>query len=114
MKYFIVLLTVLSALQGVAQYESPLDEWYRTQSIMNSDDPSNQYYTGLDAYAPEQDYSYNQCAACQQPNPPWFCSDPNHECYDAAASVPIDSGIVFLIIAGVSLAIFHLRQPVMG
>ena len=79
--------------------QSPLDTWYENESIMNSDNPNNAYYTGLDNYGMDMvesiDPTGDDCTACLTPNPPPYCFEPGHPC--DGASVPIDSGIIFLI-----------------
>ena len=78
-------------------FQSPLDQWYEEESIMNSDNPNNSYYTGMDNYGSQVSDNAGgaDCTACLSPNPPPFCFEPGHPC--DGASVPIDSGIIFLI-----------------
>lgn len=78
--------------------QSPLDRWYEEESIMNRDNPNNAYYTGNEVVEYDYDMAQAQggdCTACLTPNPPPFCFEPGHPC--DGASVPIDSGVIFLI-----------------
>lgn len=93
--------------------QSPLDQWYEQESIMNRDQPGNRYYNGP-ATTAEYDFADfvngnqgGECQACFTPNPPPFCFEPGHHCHQA--SMPIDGGIIFLIVAGVGLAAYAFR-----
>jgi len=93
--------------------QSPLDQWYEQESIMNRDNPNNSWYNGP-ATTTEHDFADfvngnqgGECQACFTPNPPPFCFEPGHHCHQA--SMPIDSGIIFLIVAGVGLAAYAFR-----
>ena len=97
----------------VCNAQSPLDRWYEEESIMNRDNPNNVYYNGP-ATTSEYDFAdfalesdNGECAACFTPNPPPFCFEPGHHCHQA--SMPIDGGLVFLIIGGVGIAFFSFR-----
>ena len=93
----------------MSQYVSPLDEYMQKNSIMYKGTAGNAYNTTLDEYYidrngysqqynDENDYGDDgggNCAPCYNPNPPWWCSDPNHECFDA--SVPIEPGFIGLV-----------------
>ena len=94
--------------------QSPLDRWYEEESIMNRDNPNNSYYNGP-ATTTEYDFADymlesqgGECQACFTPNPPPFCFEPGHHCHQA--SMPIDGGLVFLIVAGVGLAAYSFRN----
>jgi len=95
--------------------QSPLDRWYEEESIMNRDNPNNAWYNGP-ATSTEYDFAdfaleTNQggnCQACFTPNPPPFCFEPGHPCHQA--SMPIDGGLIFLIVAGVGLAAYTFRN----
>lgn len=54
---------------------------------------------------------YGQCNACFTPNPPWFCSDPNHECYQGATSVPLSDHLWILAVLGVLLFCKVYSEP---
>jgi len=100
MQRIILFLALCFTLTANAQsFESDIDRWYREQSITNSHQPGNAYYTGTDDFADFALQSNNgECAACFTPNPPPFCFEPGHHCHQA--SMPIDSGVVLLIIGG--------------
>jgi hypothetical protein len=105
---------LLTALSLTASAQSPLDEWYENESIMNRDQPGNAYYTGnetpdLDIYGDEMQGG-GDCRACLTPNPPPFCFEPGHPC--DGASVPIDSGVIILILAGLMFGTYSLRKRI--
>ena len=113
MRYlFPLLLLCLTAGQGYGQdsYQSPLDRWYEEESITNRDNPNNRYYTGNEVveYDYDEQQGNNDCRACLTPNPPWFCFEPGHPC--DGASVPIDSGIVLLLLGGGLLGAYGIRK----
>lgn len=98
----------------ICDAQSPLDQWYETESIMNRDNPNNRYYNGP-ATTTEYDFvdyvNGNQggnCQACFTPNPPPFCFEPGHPCHQA--SMPIDSGLLFLMVGGVLFGAYSLRK----
>lgn len=102
----------LLAIQLFAQ--SPLDRWYEEESIMNRDNPNNAWYNGP-ATTSEYDFAdfalesdNGECAACFTPNPPPFCFEPGHHCHQA--SMPIDSGIVILILGGALFGAYTIRK----
>ena len=39
----------------------------------------------------------DDCNACYNPNPPWWCSDPTNQCYEAA--VPVEPGFFMLTLS---------------
>ena len=97
----LLVLSYAASAQGY-QFEQPF-------SVM----PSN---TGTYEYvdeAPVQDFTYssNQCNACFTPNPPWFCSDPNHVCYQGATSIPLSDHLWILAVLGILLFCKVYSEP---
>lgn len=39
------------------------------------------------------------CSPCYDPNPPGWCNNPNHPCYNCCSPIPIDFGPVGLILS---------------
>ena len=100
--------------------QGPLDKFLQENSIMYKGVDGNVFNTQLDEYYIEREGYSNQfsedngsgnCSPCYNPNPPWWCSDPNNSCYDA--SVPIDGALPILMLAGFLLAALTLRSRVM-
>ena len=92
------------------EQQSPLDSYMQQNSIFYKGTPGNIYNSGVDEYYIQREgYStqyYNgndgeqaddDCNACYNPNPPWWCSDPSNQCYDAA--VPIEPGFFMLTLS---------------
>lgn len=93
--------------------QGPLDRLIQETSIEHRGEAGNAYNTSLDDYYlenPSLDYSQggNDCQACFTPNPPPFCYEPGHTCYQQ--SMPIDSGLVLLMLAAALLGIYKLRK----
>ena len=84
------------------QYSDPF-------SVMPTDQGTYEYVDEQPTHYIES--SYNQCNACYTPNPPWFCSDPNHECYQSATSVPLSDHVWILALAGVLLFAKVYSEP---
>ena len=108
----------LLALAAQLFAQSPLDRWYEEESIMNRDNPNNAYYNGpattteydaVDYFWDASGPGYQgSCVPCEQNNPPAWCFEPGGPCEHVTA--PIDSGILFLILGGIGLAVYHFRK----
>lgn len=114
---------IMSAFVAQADLEGPLTKWEKNHSIMNRGAVGNSYNNQLDEFVIRNnressfgDFLYEasnnnaggNCQACFTPNPPPFCFEPGHHCYQE--SMPIDSGVVFLIIAGGLFGAYMMKK----
>lgn len=103
----IVLLVHLAVLGYAAQAQSY--EFSDPFSVVPSSHGTYEYVQD-EPYQPIESV-YGQCNACFTPNPPWFCSDPNHNCYQGATSVPLSDHVWLLGLFGMLFGCYVLSQP---
>jgi hypothetical protein len=67
------------------------------------------YGSGSYLSGPEE----SDCQPCYQVNPPWWCNDTQHPCYNCCGTISIDPGFLFIFISALFGVYLTLNKKTM-